>query len=292
MKRTAAAVLIGSLLLASGFAAAQVNVVLPSAMSQFSDGNGTPYAGGKVFFYIPGTTTPQATWQDPYQTTLNSNPVVLDGNGRAIIWGSGTYREVLQDQYGNTIWDQLTTSAQVPAGTGTGLYVFQQSPSIANANLTGVPVAPTAALATSTTQVATTAFVAAAIAAIVPPVNAVPSGAVLAFDLAACPSGWVVANGTGGTVDMRGVVARGLDQGRGLDKSGTGLGGYEADMFQQHTMGSAAGSFMSSPGGAILGVSGAIGTWGTTGSTGGANSGNYGYETRAKATVVLYCQKS
>ena len=278
--------------LVSASAKAQVNAVLPSAMSQFVDGAGAPYAGGRVYFYVPGTTTPANTWQDPYQLTLNSNPVVLDGNGRAIIWGNGTYREVLQDQAGNTIWDQLTTSAQVPTGTGTGVYVFQTGPTIASANLTGVPIAPTAAPGTNTLQLANTAFVTAAIAAIVPPMNAVPSKAIMAFDLAACPAGWVTANGTGGTPDMRGVVARGQDLGRGLDTSGTALGGYEADQFQTHTHAAAAGSFMITPGVVAAGTSGAVSTWGSTPNTGSANSGSYGGETRAKATVLLYCMKS
>ncbi len=115
--------------------------------------------------------------------------------------------------------------------------------------LTGTPVAPTQTLGDATTAVATDAFVAAAIAAIVPPTNAVPSGAIMAFNLAACPAGWVAANGTGGTLDMRGVVARGLDNGRGLDTSGTGLGGYEADMFQTHTMAAPGGGFLTLTGG-------------------------------------------
>ena len=93
-----------ALLLGLGTAEAQIAAPLPNAMTQFVDGNGAPYSGGKVFFYIPGTTTPSSTWQDPYQTILNTNPVVLDSNGRAIIFGTGTYREVLQDQYGSTIW--------------------------------------------------------------------------------------------------------------------------------------------------------------------------------------------
>ena len=94
--------------LALGIASAQTVSVLPNAETQFVDGNGAPYAAGKVYFYVPGTTTPKATWVDTNATTLNSNPVVLDSAGRALIYGSGQYREVLQDQFGNTIWDQQT----------------------------------------------------------------------------------------------------------------------------------------------------------------------------------------
>lgn len=82
--------------------------LLPSAELQFCDSNGKPLAGGKVYFYIPNTTTPKNTWQDPQQTILNPNPVVLDAAGRAIIWGAGTYRQQVYDQFGNLIWDQIT----------------------------------------------------------------------------------------------------------------------------------------------------------------------------------------
>ena len=108
----------------SAFAAhAQTAAILPNAMTQFADGNGAPYAGGRVFFYIPATTTPKQTWQDPNQIVPNTNPVVLDANGRGIIWGNGLYREILQDQFGNTIWDQITynvptsgAAASIPSG--------------------------------------------------------------------------------------------------------------------------------------------------------------------------------
>jgi microcystin-dependent protein len=84
--------------------------LLPNGEQQFSDANGVPYARGKVYFYIPNTSTLKNTWQDPLQVTPNTNPVTLDSAGRAIIYGSGQYRQVLQDSLGNTIWDQLTSS--------------------------------------------------------------------------------------------------------------------------------------------------------------------------------------
>ena len=47
---------------------------------------GAPLAGGLVYIYASGTTTSVDTWQDSSQGTLNSNPVVLDGQGEAKIW--------------------------------------------------------------------------------------------------------------------------------------------------------------------------------------------------------------
>ena len=120
----------------------------------------------------------------------------------------------------------------------------------------------------------------------------VPSHAVMAFNLASCPTGWTAANGTGGTADMRGVVSRGLDNGRGLDTSGTGLAGYEADMLQEHTHATPSGSGFIVVGGGGLGSGGTIQATNGGVSTGAVNSGSHGYETRAKATVLLYCEKS
>lgn len=87
--------------------------LLPNAEQQFCDEDGKPYAGGYVYFYVPGTTTPKDTYQDENGTILNTNPVILDAAGRAIILGSGDYRQVLFDSAMNMIWDQIT-SAPLP----------------------------------------------------------------------------------------------------------------------------------------------------------------------------------
>jgi hypothetical protein len=84
--------------------------LLPNAKQQFWDSNGRPLAGGQVYFYIPNTSTLKSTWQDEGKTILNTNPVVLDANGQAIIYGDGQYRQVVYDVHGNLIWDKLTDS--------------------------------------------------------------------------------------------------------------------------------------------------------------------------------------
>lgn len=93
---------------------AHAAALLPNGEQTFLDANGDPLASGDVYFYIPTTSTPKDTWQDPNQTSLNTNPVHLDSAGRAIIYGSGSYRQVVKDVDGNTIWDQLTAD---PSGT-------------------------------------------------------------------------------------------------------------------------------------------------------------------------------
>ena len=84
--------------------------LLPNAKQQFLDSNGRPLAGGQVYFYIPNTSTLKNTWQDAGKTILNTNPVVLDASGQAIIYGESQYRQVVYDVHGNLIWDRLTDS--------------------------------------------------------------------------------------------------------------------------------------------------------------------------------------
>lgn len=81
---------------------------LPQGTTTFVSATGGVLSGGKVFTYAPGTTTLQATWQDPGQSALNTNPIVLNANGQAVIYGWGAYRLLVQDSLGNTISDSIT----------------------------------------------------------------------------------------------------------------------------------------------------------------------------------------
>jgi hypothetical protein len=90
--------------------------LLPNAKSQFLDGDGHPLAGGSIAFYVPGTTTASATWQDAAATVPNTNPITLDGSGMAVIYGSGAYRSVLTDSAGNQIWDADTAEFNTASG--------------------------------------------------------------------------------------------------------------------------------------------------------------------------------
>src|SRR4029077_2908869 len=85
-------------------------ILLPAPELQFLDADGKPYAGGSVATYVPGTTTPKATWVDPGEAALNTNPIILDAAGRCIIYGSGDYRIILRDAAGNQIYDQLSST--------------------------------------------------------------------------------------------------------------------------------------------------------------------------------------
>lgn len=59
----------------------------------FTDANGVGLAGGCVFTYTGGTSTPLATYTDSTGSTPNANPVILDSTGSANIWlGPFTYK--------------------------------------------------------------------------------------------------------------------------------------------------------------------------------------------------------
>jgi len=66
--------------------------LFPPPKVQFSDNNGVPYSGGKVYFYEPGTTTPKDTYTDQTGDTANPSPVILDSRGEAAIWLNGFYK--------------------------------------------------------------------------------------------------------------------------------------------------------------------------------------------------------
>lgn len=59
--------------------------VAPSSfgpLPQFFDNNGVPLAGGQLFTYAAGTTTPLATYTDETGSTANTTPVILNAAGR------------------------------------------------------------------------------------------------------------------------------------------------------------------------------------------------------------------
>jgi hypothetical protein len=106
------------ILVNQSFAYAQTASILPPAKTQFLDSNGKPLVSGTVTSYIPGTTTPKTTWQDAAETIPNANPLTLDSAGRALLLGSGSYRQIVKDRFNNIIWDQVTSSTGSGGGGG------------------------------------------------------------------------------------------------------------------------------------------------------------------------------
>jgi len=103
---------------------------------QFFDLNGAPLAGGKLYTYAAGTTTPQTTYTDFTGVSANTNPVILDSRGEASVWlDTPLYKMALYDSTNVLVWtvdniggfatlSQLAASGgsdligYLPAGTG------------------------------------------------------------------------------------------------------------------------------------------------------------------------------
>jgi hypothetical protein len=94
------------------------------AGAQFFDNNGNPLAGGLIYTYAAGTTTPAATYTTYTGGTANANPIVLDSAGRtpAQIWltSGSSYKFVLQTALGVTIKtdDNIYASYQLEKQVG------------------------------------------------------------------------------------------------------------------------------------------------------------------------------
>lgn len=83
---------------------------------QFFDDAGNVLASGKLFFYETGTTTLKNTYSDSDLSTPNTNPVILDGEGRVAtgdgeIFLSGDYKVRLTDSSDVQLWERDPVSS-------------------------------------------------------------------------------------------------------------------------------------------------------------------------------------
>jgi hypothetical protein len=125
------------------------------AGAQFFDNNGIPLAGGLIYTYAAGTTTPQATYTSNSGSIAQSNPIVLDSSGRVPsgeIWLLQVvpYKFVLETSSGTTIgtYDNISSIAgsipQITRFTGDGsttnftLSITPTSINITNIYINGV----------------------------------------------------------------------------------------------------------------------------------------------------------
>jgi hypothetical protein len=92
--------------------------LMPTLIQPFFDADGNPLAGGKVYTYEAGTTTPLVTYNSATESvpTQNTNPVILDANGNANIWlKNQSYKIVVKDSDDNTL---ITRDNVTHIGTG------------------------------------------------------------------------------------------------------------------------------------------------------------------------------
>lgn len=112
------------------------------AGAQFFDNNGDPLAGGLLYTYLAGTTTPATTYTSIAGTTNNTNPIVLDAAGRtpSQIWlvGGAFYKFVLKTStnvqlgsYDNIpAIDDITTTTNILTVTGTDTLTASATPAL------------------------------------------------------------------------------------------------------------------------------------------------------------------
>ena len=95
----------------------------PTPKLQFFDANGAPLAGGLLYTYEAGSTTPLATYTDFTGVSANTNPIVLDSRGEANVWLSGAiYKFALYTSASVLIWtvDNINGSTFTYNATGDG----------------------------------------------------------------------------------------------------------------------------------------------------------------------------
>lgn len=82
--------------------------LMPVPRQQFCDGDGVPYAGGVLYFYTAGTSTPKAVYSTADGSVSLGTSVTLDADGYAvaIYLAPGGYKVILTDSGGVTLWTQ------------------------------------------------------------------------------------------------------------------------------------------------------------------------------------------
>lgn len=75
---------------------------------QFNNKNGSILTSGKIYIYYQGRTALATTYHDEDGTVVNSNPVLLDNNGRATVFADPiySYTIVVCDYYGKELFSQ------------------------------------------------------------------------------------------------------------------------------------------------------------------------------------------
>jgi hypothetical protein len=85
--------------------------LLPQPKQLFQTDSWGPGVGYKIYTYEPGTLTAKATYTSSALTTPNTNPVIANARGEAVMFGTGSYRIILKDSIDVTVWDQDNVQA-------------------------------------------------------------------------------------------------------------------------------------------------------------------------------------
>lgn len=79
-------------------------VQVESIWNGLTDNSGQPLAAGKVYTYAAGTTTPVSLYTASDKTSSATNPLILDGNGKAQVWADGRYKFVVKSSADVTLY--------------------------------------------------------------------------------------------------------------------------------------------------------------------------------------------
>lgn len=84
------------------------------------DAYGNPLVGGKLYTYANTTTTPQITYKDAAGTIANTNPIILDSLGSAVVFLKEglVYTFVMKDANDALLWSQDSISGSQTASGG------------------------------------------------------------------------------------------------------------------------------------------------------------------------------
>jgi len=69
-----------------------------------TDNSGNPLGAGKVYTYYAGTTTPVSLFTASDKSLSATNPLILDGYGRAQVWADGRYKFVVKTSADVTLY--------------------------------------------------------------------------------------------------------------------------------------------------------------------------------------------
>lgn len=86
---------------------------------QFLTSTGAPNAGGSIYVYQTGTTTPITVYSDGALVTPITNPITLDSNGEAVFYNNGAVNMRI-DNYTSSAGFINTTDPVMPTG-GSGI---------------------------------------------------------------------------------------------------------------------------------------------------------------------------
>lgn len=236
------------------------------AIARDSDGGVLSCQGGT---WKPGGS---AYWKDPVATfaslPASGDPVgavrMTTDTGRAFMWTGGSWSPLAVDQNGHLTVPGRVTSGEYVQINGVATEGAGCSPNgLVGRNAAGLILSCQTGIWKG-------------------PGGSETPGQYAYFHTATCPSGWVPANGSNGTIDLRGEFIRGWDAGRGADP-GRGLNTWQNYEIQAHSHSGGVRLFAPKIGQAASSSPNYISSQ-ATGQTGGS-------ETRPRNVALLACMK-